>query len=145
VESSLRLGNHDLVRKKGFWPAFWMMGSSSQHGVRWPDCGEIDIMENKFDWSEGYGTVHYAKDQYLTGTIETPDHGTDWHTWRVEIDRRSDSFSEQSIVWYLDGKEFHRVRGDTINDEAIWTRVAQSPMFIILNLAVGGKFVSLRK
>jgi beta-glucanase (GH16 family) len=87
--------------------------------------------------------VHYAKKQYLTGTTMTPDHGYNWHTWRVEIDRQSNSFHDQSIAWYLDGTEFHRVRWDAIGDEAIWTRVAQSPMFLILNLAVGGNWVSV--
>ena len=30
---------------KGLWPAFWLLGSNIDQ-VGWPQCGEIDIMEN---------------------------------------------------------------------------------------------------
>ena len=35
-----------LPAGQGLWPAFWMLGHTSPL-VRWPDCGELDIMENK--------------------------------------------------------------------------------------------------
>lgn len=36
-----------LLNGIGFWPAFWALGDG-----KWPDCGEIDIMENvsEPDW-----------------------------------------------------------------------------------------------
>jgi beta-glucanase (GH16 family) len=33
-----------VPRGKGVWPAIWMLGDR-RGKVRWPDCGEIDIME----------------------------------------------------------------------------------------------------
>ena len=30
---------------QGLWPAFWKLGENAST-VGWPDCGEIDIMEN---------------------------------------------------------------------------------------------------
>ena len=35
-----------LPTGKGTWPAIWMLGNSIREGSEWPDCGEIDIMEN---------------------------------------------------------------------------------------------------
>src|SRR5215469_12052083 len=34
-----------LPTGRGIWPAFWMLGTGHGKGVKWPDCGEIDIME----------------------------------------------------------------------------------------------------
>ena len=30
----------------GFWPALWMLGNNIT-SINWPDCGEIDVVENK--------------------------------------------------------------------------------------------------
>jgi beta-glucanase (GH16 family) len=35
-----------LPTGKGTWPAIWMLGNSIREGSGWPQCGEIDIMEN---------------------------------------------------------------------------------------------------
>ena len=43
---------------QGIWPAFWMLGDSF-NGGNWPQCGEIDIMENiGREPSTVHGTVH---------------------------------------------------------------------------------------
>ncbi|MFN5885870.1 MAG: glycoside hydrolase family 16 protein, partial [Bacteroidota bacterium] len=42
----------------GIWPAFWMLGSNID-SVSWPQCGEIDIMEQKGKFSNiTYGSIH---------------------------------------------------------------------------------------
>src|SRR5207248_11031640 len=33
-----------LPAGQGLWPAFWLLGKSFPP---WPDCGELDVMENK--------------------------------------------------------------------------------------------------
>ena len=44
----------------GIWPAFWMLGYDGGK-VKWPACGEIDIMEFLGrDSAKIYGTVHYV-------------------------------------------------------------------------------------
>ena len=43
---------------QGMWPAFWMLGANAA-SVGWPQCGEIDIMENiGREPSIVHGTVH---------------------------------------------------------------------------------------
>jgi len=34
-----------LPDQAGTWPVFWTLGTNHSKGVRWPRCGEIDIME----------------------------------------------------------------------------------------------------
>jgi beta-glucanase (GH16 family) len=145
VEASIRFGGNGQGNKRGMWPAFWMLGDALRsQGVGWPGCGEIDIMETVNGELTGHGTIHC--DVYPGGIcnegngIGSPVGVADysWHTWRVEIDRRSGNWLDQSLVWYLDGREFHRVQGNRINNFGVWQRLAQSPFYVILNVAVGG-------
>src|SRR5205085_8747101 len=47
-----------LPRGQGIWPAFWMLGANVA-SAGWPDCGEIDIMENiGREPAIVHGTVH---------------------------------------------------------------------------------------
>ncbi|MGA8761815.1 MAG: glycoside hydrolase family 16 protein, partial [Candidatus Sulfotelmatobacter sp.] len=42
----------------GMWPAFWMLGDNIEK-AGWPDCGEIDIMENiGKEPSIAHGSIH---------------------------------------------------------------------------------------
>ena len=53
VEARIR-----LPQGRGIWPAFWMLGQHLDQ-VGWPDCGEIDVMENfGKDPTVIHGTVH---------------------------------------------------------------------------------------
>ena len=42
----------------GYWPAFWMLGSTFRTGTPWPTAGEIDIMEDVNAQSVVYSTLH---------------------------------------------------------------------------------------
>ncbi|MES2109444.1 MAG: glycoside hydrolase family 16 protein [Bacteroidota bacterium] len=116
---------------KGFWPAFWMLGSNI-NTVSWPRCGEIDIMEHVNDDNLVYGTMHWqagaGHTQYGEKTTTTTP--GDYHIYAVEWDT-------DEIRWYIDDTLF--VTGN-IKDNVNETNAFHLPFFIILNFAVGGDF-----
>ena len=110
---------------KGFWPAFWMMGSNIKT-VDWPACGETDIMEHINDDSLIYGTLHWDNNGHTSVGGKTASNPSDYHVYGVEWDASSIKWSIDSVVFYeasLKGNgmdEFHQ------------------PFFILLNFALGG-------
>lgn len=126
---------------QGIWPAFWMLGSNISENaggtVKWPDCGEIDIMEKiggSIKEKTLYGTVHYWKDSenrydYITGnTVAATNLSDAFHVYEVEWD-------PSTIIWKLDGKEYNRqnISSSDFNE-------FKKEFYIILNLAVGGNW-----
>ncbi|KFA71014.1 hypothetical protein S40288_10410 [Stachybotrys chartarum IBT 40288] len=92
-------------------------------------------MENINGEPIGHGTIHFEENSMIRAETIMPSQG--WHTWRVEIDRQPGNFYEESIAWFVDDVEFHRVYGQRTG-ETVWIRLAHSPFFFILNMAVGG-------
>jgi beta-glucanase (GH16 family) len=114
----------------GMWPAFWMLGNSINTGTSWPECGEIDIMEQVNTNNTILGTMHWFENgnvQYgsSTSTSNTP---ADFHIYAVE-------WNTQSINWYVDNTLY--VTGN-ISNNINNTGAFQDPFYIIFNLAVGG-------
>lgn len=151
IESSLRLGSNARANKQGIWPAFWMLGDSHRKGLKtWPACGEVDIMENINGEPIGHAVSHC--DVYPGGACNEPNGlgsavtlpDANYHVWRVEFDRKNRDWKLQSITWFKDGVKFHKITGQTIGNAVVWASLAQNPMFIILNVAVGGNWVSFR-
>jgi beta-glucanase (GH16 family) len=138
------------------WPAFWMMGESSDGtytsqrnpkteyrdtmSTVWASCGEIDIMEQKntenkvrqnvfFDGREGL----LPWDGGMVGQ-EANQAGADvksvkdFHIYGIE-------WNKKKIRWLVDGVEVHDVdiRQNTMEE-------FHKPMHLILNLAVGGNY-----
>ena len=150
IESSLRLAGNPRERKQGIWPAFWMLADTYRKGLaEWPGCGEIDIMENINGQPVGHATTHC--DVYPGGRCNEPSGlssgvtlaDNQYHVWRVEFDRTKRDFNDQTITWFMDGAQFHKITGRIVGDAAVWATLAQNPMYIILNVAVGGNWVSL--
>ncbi|EFY99467.1 glycoside hydrolase family 16 protein [Metarhizium robertsii] len=147
VEATLRFGGAPQPAKQGIWPAFWLLGDSIRHGVQWPTGGELDIMERVNGLWTGYGTVHCGysasggtcnEPNGFGGAVGIPDDG--WHVWRLEFDRRSGDWAQQTITWFMDGRQFHQISGARIGDYNLWVALCQKPQFFILNLAVGGNW-----
>ncbi|KAI1807863.1 glycoside hydrolase family 16 protein [Daldinia bambusicola] len=144
AEAKLRFGDNSVANKQGIWPAFWMLGDAIHNGVAWPTCGELDVMETVNGQLTGHGTVHCDvypggvcnESNGIGGTVSIPDQG--WHNWRIVWDRRANSWTGETITWYMDGRQFHQVSGSRINNQNVWNSLANSPMFFILNVAVGG-------
>ncbi|EJT78420.1 hypothetical protein GGTG_03521 [Gaeumannomyces tritici R3-111a-1] len=146
AEAQVRFGTNDVGRKKGLWPAFWLLGDAIRRGTPWPQCGELDILETVNGALTGYGTVHC--DVYpggrcnepngVGGTVGIPDQG--WHTWRIQWDRRPGDWRSETISWFIDGRQFFSINGERIGDAAVWQSLCHQPLYFILNMAVGGTF-----
>jgi len=124
-----------IPRGQGIWPAFWMLGDN---GERWPDCGEIDIMENIGREPDTiHGTVHgpgYSGSKGIGTPYKLPNgaaFSADFHIYAVE-------WTRQSIQWYVDDALYKTL---TPADLPVGTRwVYDHPFFLILNVAVGGRW-----
>ncbi|KAK1750942.1 beta-glucanase [Echria macrotheca] len=146
VDAVIRFGDGAQSTKQGIWPAFWLLGESIRHGTPWPQCGELDIMETINGAPTAYGTVHCGTPSGgpcnepvgRASTVGLGDNG--WHRWSIKIDRTNSDWRAESIQWLMDGNVYNTVRGSDINDQAVWSTLAHSPMFVILNVAVGGNW-----
>lgn len=116
----------------GSWPAIWMLGVNRQV-VKWPNCGEIDILEYiGRDSTAVYGTVHYKND---AGKYEMsgkhPKVGKpydDFHTYTFEWDKKKMTMSYDNIKYF----EFNLADADK-NAKKIFGR----KFYLLLNLALG--------
>jgi beta-glucanase (GH16 family) len=123
---------------QGLWPAFWVLGSSF-NGSNWPDCGEIDVMENiGREPGRIYGGIHgpgYSGGRALTNTFMLPSgakFSDDFHTFAIE-------WQPQSIVFLVDGDRYHAVSPASLPKDTQWV-FDDRPFFVLLNVAVGGDF-----
>jgi hypothetical protein len=85
----------------GLWPAFWMLGTG-----RWPDTGELDIMENVGDASWTNVALHgpgYSGNTPLVArrAFPAPADATGWHVYMVE-------WTPDGFVFSVDGDAFYR-------------------------------------
>jgi beta-glucanase (GH16 family) len=111
-----------LPRGAGMWPAFWLIPSN----FTWPP--EIDIME----WQgvvpqQDLVTIHWgassSPQQYGTAVNTGTKLYAGYHVYGVD-------WEPSYVTWYFDGKP---VMTFTNRSE-----IPHQPMFVILNLAIGG-------
>ena len=122
---------------QGMWPAFWMLGANAA-SVGWPQCGEIDIMENiGREPSVVHGTVHgpsYSGMNGISALYTLPDglrFADDFHVFKVE-------WEPNALRFYADDHLYKTITKSDLPSGAAW--VFDHPFFIILNLAVGGNW-----
>ncbi|WP_328916147.1 MULTISPECIES: glycoside hydrolase family 16 protein [unclassified Streptomyces] len=145
MESSIQQPNVTTANGAGYWPAFWMLGSTLRDGVTWPKSGEVDILEDINGRSSVFGTLHcgtnpggVCNESTGIGSGERACGGcqTGYHDYAVEIDR---STSPEQIRWYLDGNNYFTVKANQV-DATTWANAVDHPFFIIYDLAMGGGF-----
>lgn len=117
---------------RGMWPGFWMLGQDIDE-AGWPQCGEIDVMENfGDDPSVVHGTVHGPGYSDRAGITASHHAGVsladDFHVY-------SAAWEPAGIRWYLDDRLYATVTpGDLLGHP--W--VFDHDFFLLVNVAVGG-------
>jgi beta-glucanase (GH16 family) len=118
----------------GSWPAIWMMGTNVTT-VGWPECGEIDIMENVgYEPDTIYATVHTPGSVNDPGQVERGGHidipspFNDFHVYAVE-------WQDDRLDFYCDGTMYFTYRKNA-NYPSYWR--FDRPFYLLLNLAIGG-------
>ncbi len=116
-----------LPSAQGTWPAIWMLGANFDV-VGWPDCGEIDIMEQTGqDKTKTSGALHFPGNfagNAITNEISNTSSTTEFHNYAVE-------WTTDVIKILVDDKVF-----------LTYANTSETPFnldfFMILNIAMGG-------
>ena len=118
----------------GTWPAIWKLASTTP--LKWPDDGEIDIMEH-VGFHQGYihGSIHSKKYNHVIGTQKTdtiyvPDCSDIFHVYGLE-------WNKDSIKVSVDKNVYFRFANEHTGYDA-WP--FDQPFHLLLNIAVGGNW-----
>lgn len=128
--------NIQLPAGQGLWPAFWAMGTDYP-SVGWPQCGEIDVMENLgSDPFTVYGSIHGPSAQpngygHTTSYRSPVSLAGGFHTYAV-------TWTPTSITYSVDGVGYATYTASTLGFGQSW--VFNQPFYLLLNLAVGGSW-----
>ena len=122
-----------LPSSAGTWPALWMLGANFP-SVGWPECGEIDIMEQTgWDKNKTLGTCHW----YNTASSSHASYGLD-----TTVSTSTSEFHVYSVEWnttsiriLVDDVQFFVMNSGS---SSIPSSPFESDFFLILNVAMGG-------
>jgi beta-glucanase (GH16 family) len=115
----------------GLWPAFWALGEG-----KWPDCGEIDMMENIGDPSwvshalhgPGYfGNTPLAHHSFFPKGVDI----TQWHVYAVK-------WTKDSLMFSIDNAVTYTVTRAMVEHYGRWAY--DNPKYLIINFALGGGY-----
>ncbi|MEP2935250.1 MAG: glycoside hydrolase family 16 protein [Gilvibacter sp.] len=122
-----------LPQGQGLWPAIWMLGSNIEE-TKWPNCGEIDIMEyvgkqpgviyTSLHTAASYGETINSKRHNLKNIEEG------FHTYAAQ-------WTENEIKFSIDGQLVYTFAPEDKNEK---TWPFDQPFYVLINMAIGGNF-----
>jgi beta-glucanase (GH16 family) len=125
------------------WPAFWMLGDNI-NTVHWPNCGEVDIMENKGSTpGTNYSTLHgpasgggdYNGGAGVGTQYNLPGGANFYSAYHIF----SVSWGPNSVTFSVDGNAFVTFTPSSLPSGASWVFNGH-PFYIILDVNEGGSF-----
>ena len=122
---------------KGTWPAIWMLG---ENRIRdgYPACGEIDIMEFVGKSPEEiYGAIHFPEidNEEMNSSSKSvllPPSKDGYHKYAID-------WNEDSINYFIDDIPYHSFDINEADREGR-ENIFKKPFYLIINLALGGKW-----
>jgi beta-glucanase (GH16 family) len=129
---------------QGFWPALWMLPQNEVYGA-WALSGEIDVMEARGRvTNKSSGAIHFGgawpDNAYINGeyTFQPGQTIADFNVYTL-------IWEEAEIRWYVNGNRFftaknNQWRSNAPNAQGNAYAPFDQDFYIIMNLAVGGRF-----
>lgn len=123
---------------RGTWPAIWML---PEHMKKWPDDGEIDIMEQVgAEPNLIYASLHTKLFNHVIKTQRSaqrlvPTSCAKFHVYQLD-------WRPNSIAIGVDGRGILRVLDDQPGGKGAWP--FNVPFQMILNLAIGGDWAGAK-
>jgi beta-glucanase (GH16 family) len=144
-----------LPTGQGVWPALWMLPQDDAYGT-WPLSGEIDVMEARGqEPTKVLGTLHYGSrwpgnthsgNDYVfpkNGTIaEAHTYAVEWEPGEIRWLVDGHTYATQSFWW--SSNKVDAAKGATPKNEGDlhpWPAPFDQPFYLIMNIAIGGKFL----
>lgn len=124
-----------LPTGRGMWPAIWLLGVNLSE-VRWPACGEIDIMENVgYDPDVIHANIHTKAYNHVkktnkgAGVTVSKPYET-FHVYAID-------WSPERIEFFVDSTSYFTFANEGTGRD---TWPFDKPQYLILNSAIGGSW-----
>ncbi len=148
-----------LPTGQGIWPALWLLPVDARYGG-WPASGEIDVLEARGQAPRHVlGTLHFGGKwpelAQAGGEYDLPAgqsiadfhvYGLEWLPGRIRWLVDGKAYKSQSFWWSRGEKSGARGpaqdQGPAQDSDGVfaWPAPFDQPFFLVMNLAVGGKF-----
>ena len=127
-----------LPSGRGTWPAIWMLPTGKDYG-RWPNGGEIDIMEHVgSDADMIHASIHTRAYNHSISTqksanIKVPNARSVFNVYAVE-------WTPEEIRGYVNDQHYFTFKNERLTNRAADYRQwpFDKPFHLLLNIAVGG-------
>jgi beta-glucanase (GH16 family) len=120
----------------GLWPAFWMMGNNAG-AITWPNCGELDIME----LGAAAGIASNIQDELIDSAIhyaDTNNNAVNAAAWLTAPEDLTQDYHLYQMSWTPTNLTFSLDNVPFGSWNIANIPMFQQPMFLILNIAIGG-------